>query len=53
MTKKDYIKIAEILRVALINGGQCNSDLVDKFAEMLKADSQNFKKDVFVAAVYK
>ena len=45
MTRKDYEKIAEVLRV-----GQAGAKLVNSFAHMLKADNPRFDTERFKAA---
>ena len=42
MTRKDYIKIAEILR-----DGQAPNHLIDSFAQMLRADNNRFDRGRF------
>jgi len=53
MTRKDYIKIAEVLEKY---DGQLPlaafDHLVCNFCEMLKRDNPNFKAEVFKRAVY-
>ena len=45
MTRKDYIRIAEVLRE-----GQVSERLVENFAHMLKADNARFDTERFKAA---
>ena len=50
MTRKDYIKIAEVLRESKREVDV--SLLASKFAEMLKADNTRFDPAKFFKAVY-
>lgn len=43
MTRKDYEKIAEILR-----NEQADSNIIDSFAKMLKADNERFNTSRFI-----
>ena len=52
MTKKDYIKIAKVLRESLRHGERCNSDLVSEFAAMLQSDNARFDRSKFFKAVF-
>lgn len=45
MTRKDYVKIAEILR-----NEQADSNIIDSFAKMLKADNERFNTSRFINA---
>lgn len=53
MTRKDYIKIVEVLRIALKHGCQCNSDLVSEFSDMLEKNNPRFDRKKFFKAVFK
>ena len=51
MTKKDYIKIAKILRAYKLVDGTAKTMremLISDFSYMLKADNQNFDKQRFI-----
>jgi hypothetical protein len=45
MTRKDYVKIAEILR-----NEQADNNLIDSFCKMLKADNERFNTSRFINA---
>lgn len=47
MTKKDYIKIAEVIKD--INARKATGDrIAELFAEMLLADNERFNKTMFI-----
>lgn len=45
MTRKDYVKIAAILKA-----NDASSQMADDFADMLAADNPNFDRERFYAA---
>lgn len=53
MTRKDYVKTAEILNNALFDTYETFGDFVDAFVEMFEADNPNFDRDRFIYAVNK
>lgn len=53
MTRKDYVKTAEILNGAIFGTFETTAELVDAFAEMFASDNPNFDRDRFVYAVNK
>jgi hypothetical protein len=56
MTKKDYIKIANILRAYKLVEGTAKTMremMISDFCNMLKTDNPNFNKEMFTAFINK
>lgn len=53
MTRKDYIKTAEILNDLVNNKIEHQGELIERFCEMFKADNPNFDEAKFEQAVTK
>lgn len=52
MTRKDYVKTAEILNDYYF-GGTDVDEMIQAFVEMFEADNPNFDRDRFIYAVNK
>jgi hypothetical protein len=53
MTRRDYIKTAEILNDYLNDKILDDVELIERFCEMFKADNPNFDEEIFSNAVTK
>ena len=51
MTRKDYVKTAEILKSAIDGKFETEIELLEAFAEMFEADNPNFDRKRFLTAV--
>ena len=50
MTRKDYVKIAEVIATAWMDSQDTRESLASDFADMLEADNPNFNRDRFLKA---
>jgi hypothetical protein len=52
MTRKDYVSTAKILNDSLNGIIDNETDFIDAFIEMFKADNPNFNEEIFLKAVH-
>lgn len=50
MTRKDYVAIAAILRLAVFADGQERRRVIDVFARLFEEDNPNFNRSRFIDA---
>ena len=49
MTKKDYIKVANLIKQERINGTRCRT-IIDALCNMFEKDNPRFDKKIFIDA---
>ena len=51
MTRKDYVKTAEILNDVVYGTFETTAELIEAFADMFEQDNPNFDRSRFIYAV--